>query len=242
MPRVRDVHESASADVRSFMVVDHVEGVLLSEVLESEDSADRLRALGGAVAEVSLCVGAVTIASRPGFFADFELCVPPERPWSEQLPEIAADCMESTPDARLGPSARCAWVDLCTKHAPALAEVDDQSRLVHSDFNPKNIMVTRTEVGWRVASLLDWEFAYAGCRYADAGNMLRHADAYPIAYVDGFRAGYAAGSPVGVDWEYLGAVIDMFALSDLVTRPGVHPIADLAATRIRALIANALGR
>ncbi|HLR84808.1 MAG TPA: phosphotransferase, partial [Nocardioidaceae bacterium] len=243
VPGVREVHESARADVRSFMVVDHVAGVALSEALDSGALGDDdLRALGGAVAEVSSCIGAVTIGSRPGFFDDAQLRVPPERPWSEQLPEFAAACMESTPDTRLEPSTRRAWVELCAKHAPSLAEVDEQARLVHSDFNPKNLLVARTDAGWRVTSVLDWEFAYAGCRYTDAGNMLRHAVDYPAAYVDGFRAGYGEGVPAGVSWEYLGAVIDMFALSDLVTRPGAHPVADLAAGRIRSLLDGGLDR
>jgi len=242
VPGIRVVHESADRDVRSFMVIDHVAGVALSDVLDSEVSADDLGVLGVAVAKVSLCIGALTAAPRPGFFADAQLRVPPERPWSEQLPEVAAACMESTPDTRLEPSTRRAWVELCTKHAPSLTEVDEQARLVHSDFNPKNLLVAHTDAGWRVASVLDWEFAYAGCRYTDAGNMLRHAVDYPAAYVDGFRAGYGEGVPAGVSWEYLGAVIDMFALSDLVTRPGAHPVADLAAGRIRSLLGGGLGR
>ena len=175
VPRVRHVQESASADMRPFMVIDHVEGVALSEVLEFDDAPDDLESLGVAVAEVSLRIGAVTVATQPGFFANAELCVPPESPWSEQLPEVATQCMVRTPDERLDAGTRDAWIELCTKRAPWLAEIDDQARLVHSDFNPKNILVTHTDAGWHIASVLDWEFSYAGCRYADAGNMLRHA-------------------------------------------------------------------
>ena len=239
VPRVRQTRESTSAEVRPFMVIDHVEGVALSEVLESGGAADDLESLGVAVAEVSLRIGAVTVATRPGFFSDSELCVPHERPWSQQLPEVAAQCMARTPDERLDAATRAAWVELCTNRAPRLAAIDDQARLVHSDFNPKNILVTRIGDGWRVASVLDWEFAYSGCRYADAGNMLRHAAEYPPAYVGGFRAGYARGVHVDAEWAYLGAVIDMFALSELVTRRDVHPVADLAAGRIKALLAGA---
>ncbi|MDP9430892.1 MAG: hypothetical protein M3Q47_19445 [Actinomycetota bacterium] len=34
-------------------------------------------------------------------------------------------------------------------------------------------------------------------------------------------------------WVYLGRVLDMFALSDLVTHPLGHPVADQAAAQIR---------
>ncbi|HLR85291.1 MAG TPA: hypothetical protein VK059_10085 [Nocardioidaceae bacterium] len=54
VPGIRVVHESADRDVRSFMVIDHVAGVALSDVLDSEVSADDLGVLGVAVAKVSL--------------------------------------------------------------------------------------------------------------------------------------------------------------------------------------------
>ena len=94
VPRVRIVHESTDADVRSFMVIDHVDGHPLNEVLDAgEEPAAELYALGGEVAGVASRIGSINIASAPGFFADAELCVPPERAWSEQLPEIATSCM-----------------------------------------------------------------------------------------------------------------------------------------------------
>ena len=63
-------------------------------------------------------------------------------------------------------AARRAWAGLCAAHAPALAAVDDQARLVHADVNPKNILVTRARGGWRVDAVLDWEFSFSGCPYA----------------------------------------------------------------------------
>lgn len=243
VPRVRVVQESYDSVERAFMVIDHAEGRVLSELIDADalPYAD-LHALGREVARTAHGIGAVEIASAPGFFTDATLHVRPERPWSQQLADVAAECMAATPGDRLDPAARDAWVELCAAHAPSLAEIDAQARLVHSDFNPKNILATRTDDGWHVAAMLDWEFAYAGCPFADAGNMLRQASDHPCAYVEGFVAGYGELVAAGIDWEYLGAVIDMFALSDLVTRPLGHPIADQAAERIRGLIADGLDR
>jgi hypothetical protein len=41
-----------------------------------------------------------------------------------------------------------------------------------------------------------------------------------------------------IHWAYLGHVLDMFARSDLVTRPPGHPVADQAARQIRRWIAD----
>jgi hypothetical protein len=124
--------------------------------------------------------------------------------------------------------------------APSLAAIDDFARLVHADMNPKNILVTRTRRGWRVDAVLDWEFSYSGCPYGDAANMARFGARYPAGFLSGFRAGFAGNQPADLplarDWAYLGRVLDMFALSDLLTRPAGHPIADQAAEQIRRLV------
>jgi hypothetical protein len=96
--------------------------------------------------------------------------------------------------------------------------------------------------GWRVDAVLDWEFSFSGCPYADAANMTRFSDDYPADFTEGFRSGFARHQPAGLpcarDWAYLGHVLDMFALSDLVTRPAGHSVADQAAGRIRRWIAD----
>ncbi|MET8145949.1 phosphotransferase [Sphaerisporangium sp. NPDC005288] len=230
--------EDGDQGARPAMVLEHVPGTPLDHVLSGGEH-DRA-ALGDLGAEVGRVVAAVSAVrfERPGFFADEHLTVRPGSPWSQQLPEFAETCMAATPDARLDLAIRRDWADLCAAHAPALAGVDGQARLVHADVNPKNILVTRTRSGgWRVDALLDWEFGYSGCPYGDAANMVRFGAGYPVGFLDGFRAAFARHQPADLplveDWLYLGRVLDMFALSDLVTRPAGHPVADQAAERVR---------
>ena len=72
--------------------------------------------------------------------------------------------------------------------------------------------------------------------------MARFGADYPVSFLDGFRVAFAehqpAGLPLAENWFYLGRVLDMFALSDLVTRPAGHPIADRAADQIRRWLAE----
>ncbi|MFC0548966.1 phosphotransferase family protein [Kutzneria chonburiensis] len=211
------------------MVLEYVEGTPLSEVLDGGAE------LGAEVGRVAAAVGAVTF-DRPGFFADATLTVQPQIPWSQQLSEFAETCMAA--DTRLDAATRKAWTELCAANAPALAAIDGDARLVHADLNPKNILVARDDGRWRVAALLDWEFSFAGCPYADAANMLRFGADYPVDFVDGFTAAFAEHLPAGPDWRHLGRVLDMFALSDLVTRPAGHPVADRAALEIRRWVAQ----
>jgi Ser/Thr protein kinase RdoA (MazF antagonist) len=217
------------------MVLEYVAGTPLSQVLD-EGGTD-MGQLGAAVGRVAAHVSTVRF-DDPGFFGDADLRVKPQPPWSQQLPEFGARCMAAVPDGRLDTATRTAWADLCAAHAPALVDVDDDARLVHADLNPKNILVTRASDGWRVDAILDWEFSFSGCPYADAANMTRFGADYPEAFVDGFRAAFADHVAASEDWLYLGRIFDMFALSDLVTRPAGHAVADRAAREIRRWVAN----
>lgn len=244
IPRVLRVMP-AGEGTRPAMVLEYVAGTPLSQVLarDASDGFNRMSLgdLGAEVGRVVAGIGAVTFECR-GFFADERLSVRAERPWSRQLREFAETCMAATPEARLDRATRRAWVDLCEGHAPALTRIDDHTRLVHADINPKNILVTHTRAGWRVDAVLDWEFAYSGCPYGDAANMARFGADYPAPFLDGFRAAFADHQPADLvlaeNWDHLGRVLDMFALSDLVTRPAGHPVAEQAADQIRRWVAE----
>ena len=244
VPKVLTVVPPRDEGARPAMILEHVAGTPLSEVLAADRPGGKaMRDLGGEVGRVVAAIGAATF-ERPGFFADEKLRVGEQPPWSQQLPEMAASCMEDTPDTRLDPATREAWRELCAAHAPALGGIDGQARLVHADANPKNILVTRLRSGWRVDAMLDWEFSFSGCPYADAANMLRFAAEYPPGFANGFRSGFTGHQPDGAQlpggWLYLGRVFDMFALSDLVTRAEPHPVADQAAAEIRRWVTGGI--
>ena len=245
VPDVLRVRPAADGVSRPVMILEFVDGTPLSHVLASDGAGDRasMTDLGAVTGQAFGGVAAVTF-NGPGFFTSQDLAVGDMPPWSEQLPGMAVNCMAGTPDSRLDSDAKRAWIGLCTRHAPALASVDNQARLVHADANPKNVLVTRAGDGWRVDAVLDWEFSFSGSPYADYANMTRFAGTYPDGFTDGFRAGFAArltgelAGELDEDWAYLGRVMDMFALSDLVTRPEGHPVADEAAGEIRRWITS----
>jgi aminoglycoside phosphotransferase (APT) family kinase protein len=111
---------------------------------------------------------------------------------------------------------------------------------VHSDFNPKNLLID-PETG-ALTGLLDWEFAHAGMPFADLGNLLRF-DRDPDL-VGGVVEGYleVAGHLDGLD-EPGGAgrllerarAADLLALVELAGRRGQNPVADRADARLRAI-------
>ena len=210
------------------VVTEYVPGVVLEQALA--EGVD-LAGLGRAVGESLTQVGTIAFPT-PGFFRDENLTVePPVRPWSALLSQVVADCMLD--QDRLNADEQRRWLTLCGHAAPTLTSVDHQARLVHADANPKNVIVRRVEDRWQVAAWIDWEFAHAGCPYADAANMLRFATDYPPEFVDGFRRGYRAERS---DWLEIGQAFDLFSLSQLLSRPVGHPVGDRVAILVRRML------
>ena len=78
--------------------------------------------------------------------------------------------------------------------------------------------------GWRVAAVLDWEFAFAGSPFFDFGNLLRP----PVGDLDGFAeavaAGYRqAGAAIPPDWRDLARIADLTAWADFLNRTDATP-------------------
>ncbi len=116
--------------------------------------------------------------------------------------------------------------------AQALLDTVGRYCLVHSDFNPKNLLLDPETL--TVTGLLDWEFAHAGHPYSDLGNLLRF-DRYP-AFEEAVLAAYGArrgGAPA--DALELGRAADLWALVELASRRGRNPVADQAHDHLLAI-------
>ncbi|HPI40689.1 MAG TPA: aminoglycoside phosphotransferase family protein, partial [Pseudobdellovibrionaceae bacterium] len=82
-------------------------------------------------------------------------------------------------------------------------------QLVHCDFNPKNIMVSRDE-NPKVLGIIDWEFTVSGNGLIDIGNFFRFFYDYPAEAKARFINGYnAANSSLHPDWESVSRLIDL---------------------------------
>ncbi len=116
--------------------------------------------------------------------------------------------------------------------AQTLLDTVERRCLVHSDFNPKNLLVDPATL--RVTGLLDWEYAHAGHPFTDLGNLLRFerdavlADAVLTAYVE--RRGASAGEALD-----LARAADLWALLDLALRRQENPVAQRADQLLRAV-------
>jgi aminoglycoside phosphotransferase (APT) family kinase protein len=116
--------------------------------------------------------------------------------------------------------------------AQALLDTVGRFCLVHSDVNPKNLLVDPDTL--EVTGLLDWEFAHAGHPYTDLGNLLRfdRQPAFVEAVLDRYVARHGGAPSEALD---LARAADLWALIDLAARHGQNPVADRAHDLLRAI-------
>ena len=104
--------------------------------------------------------------------------------------------------------------------ASQLAELNNEVRLVHSDFGNRNILVDCINGSWQVVAVLDWEFSLSGSPLLDVGHFLRY-DRGDISLLEPFfsRAFVEFGGVLPEDWRRLSQVLDLTGLVHCLTHP-----------------------
>lgn len=196
--------------------------LVLAELVASGD-VDGLTRLGTETGRVAGLLAGMPML-RPGSFVDSTLA----------LGDLGVDGLPEWIERRLtgwADADRARLVDVATP-AQDLLDTVGRASLVHSDLNPKNLLVERETL--TVSAVVDWEFAHAGHPWTDLGNLVRF-DRHP-AYVDAVLAEWSrlrGGEP---DVLLEGArAADLWALVDLASRAGTIPVTDRADALLRAV-------
>jgi aminoglycoside phosphotransferase (APT) family kinase protein len=88
-------------------------------------------------------------------------------------------------------------------------------RLIHCDFNPKNIIVSDDGK----VTILDWEYSMSGHPLVDFGNFFRFIEDYPEGankiFVDAYRA---AGGLLPNDWERSARLSDLVSMCSFLNQ------------------------
>jgi aminoglycoside phosphotransferase (APT) family kinase protein len=99
--------------------------------------------------------------------------------------------------------------------------------LVHSDFNPKNLLVDPGTA--ELTGLIDWEFAHAGSPYSDLGNLLRFCTD-PVLGGAVLAVVRRKAPGLGDRLEERARAADLWAVIDLAARAAANPVATAAHT------------
>jgi aminoglycoside phosphotransferase (APT) family kinase protein len=227
VPEVLEVRRpDAAAGLPGLLVTSWVAGERGDHVVQRLSAAgnvDGLARLGARTGAVAATLAGMPML-RPGPFVDAELA----------LGSFPDGGLDEWVGSRLGhwPATERTALAEVARRAQDLLDSAQRACLVHSDLNPKNLLVDPGTC--EVTAVLDWEFAHAGHPWTDVGNLLRF-ERHP-AYVDAVLeawTGLRGGEPEALREGARAA--DLWALVDLAARAGDNPVADRAATLLRAI-------
>jgi aminoglycoside phosphotransferase (APT) family kinase protein len=222
VPRVLDAMPEVSEQGPPYVLTERLPGVNLEKYLESAGDDER-RKVGEQLGDLLVRLSGMPFLDF-GEFRGRELTIEPFdagglTQWFNKyvedlgLTRDQADSMESVLD-----------------RAEDLAATGvDRACLVHSDFNPKNLLVDPESA--EITGLIDWEFAHAGSPYTDLGNLLRFCED-PVLGAAVLRVVREKGPDLGDRLVERGRAADLWALIDLASRSASNPVAAAAHTMI----------
>lgn len=233
VPDVLEVRRGAAAlDRPGLLVTSYLPGERGDLVLSTLDD-DRLAALGGRLGSLAADLAGMPTL-RGGMFVDPVLSIA-DFGVPDGLPGFVADHEEQLGSTTGWDDDARAGLRRVAEEAQALLDTVGRTCVVHSDLNPKNLLVDPDSL--EVTGVLDWEFAHSGHPYTDLGNLVRF-DRHP-AYVEALLRAWCdrrGGTPQqALD---LARSADLWALVDLASRAGQNPVADRAAGLLRAVAAD----
>jgi aminoglycoside phosphotransferase (APT) family kinase protein len=221
VPRVLDAKPEATGDGPPYVLTERLPGINL-EVFLAEAGDQQRRGVGEQLGELLARLSGMPFLES-GAFEGSELTVRPFPPGDlRQWYSANAPALNDRQADRLG---------RVLDEADDLAAETDRICLVHSDFNPKNLLVDPETA--TITGLVDWEFAHAGSPYADLGNLLRFCDDPVLA---GAALAVVRTQVPGVDDQVVrrARAADLWALIELAGRAGQNPVADAALDLLRA--------
>jgi len=218
----------AALDRPGLLVTSHLAGDRGDLLLATLDTG-RLAALGAHLGAVAADLAGMPTL-RPGPFVDPDLRIGTFGV-ADGLPGFVDDHAAALVAEGWEP-ARVDALGAVAQRAQDLLDDVDRTCLVHSDLNPKNVLVDPDTLA--VTGVLDWEFAHSGHPATDLGNLLRfdRHPAYAGAVVSAWCERHGRSPAEAID---LARAADLWALVDLAARAGENPVADRAAAHLMAI-------
>src|SRR5258708_9921871 len=171
-----------------FRLIQFIEGTLFSHSLCSLESKD--------LAKIAFDTGATLQAihsfdlGQGGFFNENFVFNPSFENFGGSLYDyICSSLVAGRVRERLGAKLADRMLEFVRAKREVYWLIPNSTRLIHSDYNLKNILIRHIDSVWKVVGILDWEFALAGSPLVDIGNFLRFEDELPPALTEPFIPG-----------------------------------------------------
>ncbi|MBV8586279.1 MAG: aminoglycoside phosphotransferase family protein [Verrucomicrobia bacterium] len=203
----------------SFALLQFIEGDLLSDCIGPLDVKE-LREISFQAGIVLRSIHSFDLGKAGFFNADFSFH-PEFENFGLSIYDYIHSCLLSgRTRARLGAGFADQVLTFLQGKQSIYQTIPNATRLIHCDYNLKNILVKRT--GRTISGILDWEFAAAGSPLVDIGNFLRFADELPQGFVESFIEGYGLAD-LPNNWREIAKLLDLAAMTNFLESEGEAP-------------------
>jgi hypothetical protein len=132
---------------------------------------------------------------------------------------FAQECLaHSTVFETIGPECIHRLTRIFEKYGSFFPD-ENQTHLVHGDYDPANILVNKISEKWQITAILDWEFAFSGSWLWDISNMLRYAHQMPVVFEKSFLRGVRdTGLVLPPHWRLTIDLLNLLSLLSCLVR------------------------
>lgn len=225
LPKVCHIND---IDGYRFAIIEFISGITLRELLLDNDMQYNMHSLMHEVGCTLARISAHTF-SHTGFF-NAELEVVNEDFSGDFALNLTLECLDSLPVQSALTQDTILRINNCLQKYDAFFPDGSAKQLVHADFDPSNILVHNVKGVWKVAAILDWEFAFAGDMLCDVANMLRYAHKMPKEFESAFLQGLVeSGIKLPENWRIAVNMLNLLALLDCMKRS--DPVTEVERTK-----------
>ncbi|MGM7681178.1 phosphotransferase family protein [Cytobacillus sp. Hm23] len=206
-----------------FMIISWMDGIQLSEFMTRDENFDLIKDIALQIGKYLATLHSIEF-SQGGFF-DESLNINESLEINSTLygKFIYNSIFLENGKRWLGEEFSNKVWDFVKEFAYLMDDLGNQSALVHSDFNPLNILVNSNEKVVTLSAILDWEYAFSGTPLVDIGNLLRYENTsskivHPLIY-----AYKESGGVLPSDWLKKAKLLDLIALCQLLNNKKSQP-------------------
>ncbi len=195
-----------------YTVMEWIDGTLMREIILNKNK----EAIIACAYEAGLYLNIMRqIQFSHGGFFENGLTIRPFNDEEKYLPYVLNMLKDKIVKESLGDNLLNTVLCLVNDNAALLPD-ENGANLTHADYDPANILVKQIDGKWKIAAILDWEFAFAGSYLLDIGMALRYSHKIPDYYENSFIAGIQTnGFQLPAKWKKQAKLMDLLCLLQL---------------------------
>ncbi|NDI34486.1 phosphotransferase family protein [Chengkuizengella sediminis] len=223
VPKVLYADFSCEKCKTPFMIINWIQGIQLKEFMTNYESASSIekiaRQIGKYLAKLH------TYQFEKGGFFDENLIISEMFEINSEsfLKFIKESTIEGNAKKWLGDKFTNDIWNFVNEFSYLMDDIGHQTSLIHSDFNPLNILVDMNQQEANISAILDWEYSFSGTPLADVGNMLRYENTSSLFSKSFISAYKENGGVLPDDWLKKAKLLEIIGLSDLLNKKECNP-------------------